>query len=178
MRIRVVLLCVLCTTLSGSSRPARYTGQVIDAGSGSGVSTAVGKTVEATLGQTFGRVVLRPAAPRDDNDSDIARGAGTGAVQAGAPAWIGLGPTYPNPFNPTTSIEYAVAEQTHVRLRIYDVSGRLVRTLVDEPKAPGTVHVTVWDGRDAWGGAVASGVYFYRLETRVLTQTKKMVLLK
>jgi len=62
-------------------------------------------------------------------------------------------------------------------LKIYNVLGELVRTLVDEPKSPG-VHYEVWDGKDGQGNQVASGIYFYRLRAGQFTETKKMVLLK
>ena len=66
---------------------------------------------------------------------------------------------------------------SHVMLRIYDVGGRLTRTLVDRPLAHG-VHQAQWDGRDEHGNPAASGVYFVRLEAGRVAQTQKMVLLK
>jgi len=89
-----------------------------------------------------------------------------------------LSQNYPNPFNPSTSIEFSVRERTPVTLNVYDVGGRLVRSLVQGDRAPGEVHRVAWDGRDNAGRAVASGVYFYKLVTNSFTQTKKMVLLK
>ncbi|MEJ2721998.1 MAG: T9SS type A sorting domain-containing protein, partial [bacterium] len=83
----------------------------------------------------------------------------------------------PNPFNPSTTIHYEVAEAVHVRLKVYDVAGRLVRTLVDEPKKPNAYKV-VWDGNDRHGRRVASGVYFSKLEAGSFVKTKKMVMLK
>lgn len=84
----------------------------------------------------------------------------------------------PNPFNPTTVIRYDVpAPGGLVSLRVFDVAGRLVRTLVDENVAPGERSV-VWDGRDQHGRALASGVYFYRFEHAGTVQTRKMVLMK
>jgi len=89
-----------------------------------------------------------------------------------------LGQNYPNPFNPQTAIEFTVRDRTHVTLRIYNAAGQLVRTLVSDVRSPGIVHTVEWDGRSDAGSRVASGVYFYRLVTQELTQTKKMVLLK
>ncbi len=85
---------------------------------------------------------------------------------------------YPNPFNPSTSIEFTVRERTKVSLRVYDVSGQLVRTLLEGDRSAGEVHRVTWDGRNDAGQSVASGVYFYRLVASDFTQTKKMVLLK
>jgi flagellar hook assembly protein FlgD len=66
-----------------------------------------------------------------------------------------------------------------VSLKIYNVAGQLVRTLVDEQQAPNTAGLAVtWEGVDDAGREVASGVYFYRLVTKSFTQTKKMVFLK
>jgi len=84
----------------------------------------------------------------------------------------------PNPFNPTTTIEYSIASRSHVSLKIYDVSGRLVRTLIDEVQSPGSVKSISWHGQNDSGQQVSSGVYFYRLEAGNFTQTRKMVLLK
>jgi hypothetical protein len=84
----------------------------------------------------------------------------------------------PNPFNPTTTIEFSVKERANVQLRIYNVAGQLVRTLVNEAKTPGEVHTATWDGRNDAGQSVSSGVYFYKLVAGSFVQTKKMVLLK
>lgn len=83
----------------------------------------------------------------------------------------------PNPFNPTTTIRYAVPRASRVTLRVYTSAGQLVRTLVDGKSSPGAKEVT-WDGTNDDGGPVASGVYVYRLQTGKETRSKKMVLLK
>ena len=84
----------------------------------------------------------------------------------------------PNPFNPLTTIRYYVpAESGDVKLAIYDVSGRLVRTLVDGPVWPGSRRA-VWDGTDSDGFDVASGIYYCRLKARDAVQTIKLTLLK
>jgi flagellar hook assembly protein FlgD len=70
---------------------------------------------------------------------------------------------YPNPFNPLTNISFRVEKDARVSLRIYDVHGRLVRTLVDERMAAGPKRLT-WDGRDDLGRAMASGAYYLRLQ--------------
>jgi hypothetical protein len=88
-----------------------------------------------------------------------------------------LGQCFPNPFNPSTTIRFGLAERAHVRLRIYDVSGRLVKTLVDGARGEGE-HLERWNGSDNAGRTVASGVYFYRLEAGSFMETKKMVLLR
>jgi hypothetical protein len=100
------------------------------------------------------------------------------APQPFVPMVTGVLQNVPNPFNPTTTITYDVAEAGHISIEIYDVSGRLVRTLVNEGKAVGRYH-TLWDGRDNVGAAVHSGVYFYRMSAPGREpQTRKMLLLK
>jgi hypothetical protein len=84
---------------------------------------------------------------------------------------------HPNPFNPSTSIKYSIRERAHVSLKIYNVAGQLIRTLVNEEKNSG-VYVKSWDSRNNAGEPVSSGVYFYRLVTKEFTKTKKMVLIR
>lgn len=84
----------------------------------------------------------------------------------------------PNPFNPVTVIRYDVpADGGIVTLRIYDVGGRLIRTLVDGFESAGTKSVT-WRGRNDRGTRVATGVYFYRMTAPGFEQTRKMVLIQ
>jgi hypothetical protein len=106
--------------------------------------------------------------------------------EVGAPTGIdpvafenGLDGNYPNPFNPTTTIKYSIAEPGHVSLRIYNAAGQLVRTLVDEEQAPQASGFSkTWNGLNEHGQPVASGVYFYRLTAKNFEQTRKMVFLK
>jgi hypothetical protein len=90
-----------------------------------------------------------------------------------------LGNNYPNPFNPVTRITYSIKDQAHVSLKVYNVAGQWVRTLVDNEQTPSLEGFTVtWDGLSDAGAPVSSGVYFYKLVTKNFSQTKKMVLLK
>lgn len=84
---------------------------------------------------------------------------------------------YPNPFNPMTTIEYAVPKTGHVELRIYNSTGQLVRSLVNEDRRPGNYSVT-WDGKSDVGQGVASGTYFYQLTVGDFTSAKKAIFLK
>ena len=94
-----------------------------------------------------------------------------------------LNQNYPNPFNPSTTIKFTLPASKDggaslpTTLKIYNVLGKVVRTLVDEPMASG-VHHKIWDGRDDRGNQVASGIYFYRLRAGDFQDTKKMVLMK
>ncbi|MCK4631771.1 MAG: T9SS type A sorting domain-containing protein, partial [candidate division Zixibacteria bacterium] len=84
---------------------------------------------------------------------------------------------FPNPFNPTTTIRYALPADGHVRLEIINLLGQVVTMLVDEKRSAG-VHTVDWDGRDGGNQSVASGIYFYRLVSGQYTANRKMVLLK
>ncbi len=94
-----------------------------------------------------------------------------------APAEFRLAQNYPNPFNPSTKIEYDLPENSSVRLDIYDASGRHVRQLVKGEQAAGTYTVS-WDGRNALGQTVASGMYIYRLTAGKYNSIKKMILMR
>ncbi|HKW13963.1 MAG TPA: FlgD immunoglobulin-like domain containing protein [Candidatus Krumholzibacteria bacterium] len=94
------------------------------------------------------------------------------------PGVFALHANVPNPFNPTTTINYDVRRGgADVHIDIFDVSGRLVRTLVEEHRAAGR-YSTQWNGLDDGGRPVASGVYFYRMQAAGFNETRKMVLLK
>ncbi len=88
-----------------------------------------------------------------------------------------LGNNYPNPFNPTTNIEFALPKKAHVRLDVYNMLGQKVRTLVDKELEAGFKVVT-WDGKDDSGSEVASGVYLYKMDAGSFSQSKKMSLVK
>ena len=83
----------------------------------------------------------------------------------------------PNPFNPATELRYKLGRDEQVVLRVYDVTGQLVRTLVNEHQTAGSYGV-FWNGRDETGREAPAGVYFGRLETDELVQTRRMLLLK
>jgi hypothetical protein len=93
------------------------------------------------------------------------------------PEAFGMDPNYPNPFNPVTTIRYALPEASDVRLTIYNVLGQQVRILVQDRQEAGYYQVA-WDGKDDSERAVSSGIYLYRFESKGLVQTQKMLLLK
>lgn len=88
------------------------------------------------------------------------------------PASFVLGQNYPNPFNPTTVIDYQLPKDAHVTIKVYDVLGRVVATLVDGEESAG-YHEVSFNG---W--RFASGVYFYRFTAQGVDQVKKMLLVK
>ncbi|MHB8080127.1 MAG: FlgD immunoglobulin-like domain containing protein [Candidatus Krumholzibacteriia bacterium] len=84
---------------------------------------------------------------------------------------------YPNPFNPGTRIAFTLPRAGRVELKVYNVRGELVATLLDEARAAGP-HAVAWDGRDSAGRAVSSGVYFYSLKAGGQGKMEKMTLVK
>jgi hypothetical protein len=118
------------------------------------------------------------------NEQDVTAtarsGGGTGGKPGNLPTRFDLAQNHPNPFNPTTTIQYSIpaGEGTvAVSIRIYDVAGHLVRDLVNQSEGPG-IHSAVWDGRDERGERVGSGVYFYRMRAGSFNSSRKMVVLK
>ncbi len=89
-----------------------------------------------------------------------------------------LFPCHPNPFNPTTTISYEIPAESRVELAIYDVMGRLVKTLRSGELETGGFHDVVWQGKDEKGRAVSSGVYLYRIQAGAFSAARRMVLMK
>ncbi|MBN2541659.1 T9SS type A sorting domain-containing protein [bacterium] len=100
-----------------------------------------------------------------------------GAIRTIIPEAYALDQNRPNPFNATTVINYAVPEEAHVRLEVYNVLGNKLVTLVDDVETAGFKSV-MWDGKDADHNDVGTGVYFYKLRTDNYTSIKKMILMK
>ena len=84
---------------------------------------------------------------------------------------------YPNPFNPYTKIEYEIPKIVHVTLKIYNILGQEVKTLIDHEQQPEN-YQTMWDGTNNFDIRVSSGVYIYQIRAGSFIQTKKMVLLR
>ena len=93
------------------------------------------------------------------------------------PLQFELSQNYPNPFNPVTTIRYSLTTPSPVTVRVYNIAGQLVRTLVEE-MMPAGKHSVDWDATDESGAAVSSGIYFYKIETDGYVESKKMILLK
>ena len=98
-------------------------------------------------------------------------------VTIARPAVFSLAQNAPNPFNPATTLRFSVAEAGAVCLAVYDVNGRIVRTLVDENLSAGH-HEGVWDARDNVGRTVASGVYVYRLTSGGNVAVRRLILVR
>ncbi|MDE0553079.1 MAG: T9SS type A sorting domain-containing protein [Candidatus Poribacteria bacterium] len=142
-----------------------------------------GDRLEITLYDDRGRVVSGPF-QRTVTTTDIRNAFLSVDLTVGdvRPQETVLAQNFPNPFNPETWIPYQLSESTEVSIQIYDVSGRLVRTLnlgwqpVGSYMTPSSA--AYWDGRNAIGERVASGIYFYTLQTSDFAATRRMVILK
>lgn len=93
------------------------------------------------------------------------------------PGTFALNQNFPNPFNPETTISYDLAAGSRVELQVYNVMGQVVRTLVSEEQPAGRYRIQ-WSGDDAFGRQVASGIYFYRIQTESNQAVRKLMLLK
>ena len=143
-------------------------------GAGGHSSASASYTMRGTVGQTFigpvEGVSFDERAGYWYNPATIV----TGIADEGdrVPVPFALEQNWPNPFNPSTTIRFSIPHAERVTIRIYDVSGRLVETLLDKQMTMG-VHDVVWDASQQ-----ASGVYFSRLDAPGFSQTRKLVLLK
>ncbi|MDY6916035.1 MAG: M1 family aminopeptidase, partial [Candidatus Cloacimonadota bacterium] len=97
-------------------------------------------------------------------------------TQAAIPDLMNL-KAYPNPFNPTTTIEFSLAQQQKVRIDIYNIKGEKVKTLINST-LPADNHKVVWKGKDNNSRKVASGMYFYKMQTQGSSKTRKILLIK
>ncbi len=104
----------------------------------------------------------------------------TGATAAGSelPQRVSLAQNHPNPFNPSTSIRFGLPAAAPVTLEIFDVTGRRVVALLDRATLPAGWHAAIWEGRDAAGAEVASGIYLLQLEVGKQVLTRKLTLLR
>jgi hypothetical protein len=93
------------------------------------------------------------------------------------PTTFALYQNHPNPFNPITTIRYDLPEDGPVSIIIYDLMGREIKTLVKQVSAPGRYSAT-WNGKNEFGKQIASGMYFYRMETPDFQSVKKLIFLK
>jgi len=115
------------------------------------------------------------------NESDPTQWSQTGTTgldEADVPVQFALHANYPNPFNPMTTIRFDLPRPAPVILSVYDVTGRLIRALLDEESVAAGKHEAIWNGRDEAGRLVATGIYFCRLQTDTFDQTQRMMLIK
>jgi hypothetical protein len=149
-------------------------------------------SLKSQLAARRDEVLLTLQLARTDSDPDVRASADTAITRITAldvvvpeiPTSSALLQDYPNPFNPSTTIRYNLAGQARITLKVYNILGQEITTLVDDVEEANEYQI-VWDGRNAFGNRVATGVYFYRLEakgiaenTSSFVQVKKMLLIK
>lgn len=175
--ILAIVIILGATAVLAAVQPPDFTRTVM--GAGGNIQTREPITLKSTVGQsvvgsTFserGDFQIRSGFWQPDDGLSA-------APEEEIPEKPALFGNAPNPFNPLTEIRFAVGrEPARACIRIYDLQGRLVRTLVDEVFQPGIRTVT-WRGRTDGGGEAASGVYFYRLEVAGEVFNRKMLLVK
>ncbi|NQV38637.1 MAG: T9SS type A sorting domain-containing protein [Candidatus Marinimicrobia bacterium] len=98
-------------------------------------------------------------------------------TEIGIPERFHIYPNYPNPFNPSTTIEIDVYLQSHIRLTIVDINGKDVVTLMDTIQNSGRLNIT-WNGKDKMGNLVSAGIYLYQIQSDKVVKTQKMILIK
>ncbi|MBI3125645.1 MAG: T9SS type A sorting domain-containing protein, partial [Ignavibacteriales bacterium] len=130
-----------------------------------------GKIPVSRIDESYNRIIeLKKKYGIIDNTSNLA--------EENIPGEFSLSQNYPNPFNPETTISYKLQAASNVSLKVYDVLGREVATLIDEYKQPGDYNITFNARHLERSREISSGVYFYRLVTPTNSITKKMVLVK
>lgn len=113
----------------------------------------------------------------EDYVVELQAGAAVEDEQSGLPSECMLYSNYPNPFNPSTKIKFALPQRASVTLEIYNIRGSNVKTLVDGIEEPG-FHTVIWDGKNSSGGNVSSGIYLCRMRTSGFQKTIRMLFLK
>ena len=148
------------------------------------------RAVEGSIDGAVARLVFRARGEFEDPgrfqvkdglalgaDGRLAQIAGNILSLATAPSKFALIQNFPNPFNPETTIKYTLADDARVSLRIYNIVGQVVRTLVSDRQAADRYSVR-WDGLDERGLTVSSGVYFYQVMAGNFKDVRKLMLLK
>ncbi|HMB69492.1 MAG TPA: FlgD immunoglobulin-like domain containing protein, partial [bacterium] len=174
----------IATVAVETSTPA--TAQVIDMGSGT-VAPLGSENVDIQadalgLGSVAGVLQITHDAAGSPTDVPVTVDVTDGAVDSPVigppvPLALALHPPVPNPFRQVTTIRYDLPRPGSVHLAVYDVTGRLVKTLVDRNEDAGFRSVA-WDGKDSGGQRVSSGVFFYTLKTAEQSVRRKVVLLR
>lgn len=152
-------------------------------GSGSSVSTDITYNFTLNLTVTSGYQLVtasRPVSvyyPGGGCEPNCAKANLVNVDESKLPDNFELSQNYPNPFNPSTTIRFGLPSPSNVSLRIYNIQGEEVRTLVCDYLSGGFYEVE-WDGRDEAGSQVASGIYIYRIQAGNFVQSKKMTFIK
>ncbi|RME00764.1 MAG: T9SS C-terminal target domain-containing protein [Calditrichaeota bacterium] len=178
MFVSLAGIFVICLLTGGAAAQTRIASGVIGNGGAtmSGGSMQLAGTVgQPAAGRSSGQANTVSSGFWGQSSNVVTDVAGPGVESP--PLRFRLYQNHPNPFNPATTIRYALPAATGVRLTVHDLVGRTVRVLVAKTQRAGE-HSVVWDGRDERGRQLASGVYVYRLDAGRFTKSAKMLLLK
>ena len=140
------------------------------------LTTSGANTVLPQAGDEFTLTLLK-AISSEDIYEFVGSLTGIAEINASNPQRFSLAQNYPNTFNRATTITFEISRTTSINLIIYNLLGQKIRTLIDQKIVAG-VHQIEWDGRNDAGKTVASGIYLYRLSTKGLQQTRKMILMR
>ena len=132
------------------------------------LKTKTGDITEKFTGMEIDNLFIR---------EDIAQHVSEESETLALPVDFSLAQNFPNPFNPTTTIEYNVPKQSLVKIEIYNMLGQRIRTLIDQNRPAGNYSI-MWNAKDDSGANVASGMYFYRMNAGDFSALRKLVLLK
>ena len=168
-----------------SSHPARARTFALPPATGGTASLTYTLSPELPAGLSFDAVTQTISGTPQSTGSPLyiytvtdALGASVAMPLHPRPAAFSLATNYPNPFNPATTIEYALPQPADVQLTVYNVVGQVVRTLVAEHQAAGR-YLVAWDATNDNGHSLSAGIYFYRLQAGgEFHAVKKMLLLK
>jgi len=127
--------------------------------------------IKLSLFHSFGEPISIPSWARLDETTLVESTVHTMANE------FSLSQNYPNPFNPVTEIHYQLPQACYVTLKVYDIMGRKIHTLMEELLPAGS-HSVQWNGKDDAGKSVTSGVYLYRIEAGSFRDSKKMILMR
>ena len=168
------------TTVLGFS----FTGSSIPAGDEIVLAQITGTFTSGSNSVMVGpdsEVISSTGAVALDSYSETTEFNGSTTLDAELPAIYSLKEAYPNPFNPTTTIEYNVETAGNVSIVVYDLMGREIKELVNEFKSPlsnGGVYSSIWDGTSNSGSSVSSGMYIYRMISNDFSKTHRLTLMK
>ena len=174
LRTTAVLIAILLAAAPVAAPELSNIKHISCGRSGANVAFASGIRLCSTLGLNMKTHTLCYSG-QDDRTTDIeADIRGEDGLNAARSYSLGLDQNYPNPLNPETSITFTIPQRSRVILKVFNVKGELVRTILEGDAEAGE-HTIRWNGINEKGARVVTGIYFLRLETGIGTLTRKMV---
>jgi hypothetical protein len=147
---------------------------------GASFTDSIRATAPATASQIADVVLISISTPKETDTISVKLKASPTSSDTDlnmVPETFVLDHNFPNPFNPSTTISFALPKVSSVLLEVYSILGARIRTLVNNQVLPAAFHRVVWDGTDEKGLAVSSGVYIYRMSTGTFSASRTMMLI-